>query len=284
MATITNQATLTYSGGVANSNIAVGELLEVLSASKTAVRDTYAQGEDVTYVVSLVNSGTADLTAVTVTDDLGGYTFGAGTVYPLAYVDGTMRYYINGVLQAAPTVTAGPPLTVTGLTVPAGGNATLVYEAAVTRFAPPAAESSVTNTVTVAGTGITTPVTAAEAITARTGPALSILKSLSPNPVTENGRLTYTFTIQNTGNAPVTADDAAVITDTFEPVLRDLTVIFNGAAWAAPANYTYDAAAGAFSTVAGQITVPAATYAQDAATGAWTVTPGVSTLAVTGTV
>lgn len=284
MATITNQATLTYSGGVANSNIAVGELLEVLSASKTAVRSSYAQGEDVTYVISLVNAGTAELTGLTVTDDLGGYAFGTGTVYPLAYVDGTVRYYVNGVLQAAPAVTAGPPLTVTGITVPAGGNALLVYEAAVTAYAPPEAGSVITNTVTASGTGVSTAVTASESTNARTVPALSILKSLSPNPVTENGRLTYTFTIQNSGNTAVTATDTAVITDTFAPVLRDLAVSFNGVAWAAPANFTYNAATGEFATVAGQITVPAATYTQDAATGAWTVTPGVSTLTVTGTV
>ena len=34
MATFTNQATLTYSGGTTRSNITTGELLEVLTASK----------------------------------------------------------------------------------------------------------------------------------------------------------------------------------------------------------------------------------------------------------
>ena len=36
MAQFTNQAQLRYGNSIANSNIAVGELLEVLSASKTA--------------------------------------------------------------------------------------------------------------------------------------------------------------------------------------------------------------------------------------------------------
>lgn len=283
MATITNQATLTYNGVVANSNIAVGELLEVLSVSKTAVRDSYAPGEDVAYVITLVNSGTTALTDLTVTDDLGGYAFGAGTVYPLAYTAGSMRYYVNGALQPAPTVTAGPPMTVTGVTVPAGGNATLVYEAAVTGYAPLGGEGTIANTAAVSGGGITT-AQAAETIAARTGPVLSILKSLSPNPVTENGRLTYTFTIQNSGSTALTAGDDAVVSDTFAPILRDLTVTYNGTAWTAPADYTYDAATGLFTTTAGRLTVPAATYTQDAATGLWTVTPGVGTLVVTGTV
>ena len=74
------------------------------------------------------------------------------------------------------------------------------------------------------------------------------------------------------------------MTDTFDPILSGLTVTFNGAAWAPTTNYTYNAATGAFATVAGQITVPAATYTQNAATGEWSTTPGVSTLTVTGTV
>ena len=34
MATFTNQATLTYNGNVITSNIATGEIIEVLSATK----------------------------------------------------------------------------------------------------------------------------------------------------------------------------------------------------------------------------------------------------------
>lgn len=41
MARFTNQAQLRYGNNVANSNIAVGEILEVLSATKTAVKNTY---------------------------------------------------------------------------------------------------------------------------------------------------------------------------------------------------------------------------------------------------
>lgn len=56
MARFTNQAQLRYGNAVTNSNIAVGEILEVLSATKTAVRNTYGQSDTVTYIVSIVNS------------------------------------------------------------------------------------------------------------------------------------------------------------------------------------------------------------------------------------
>ena len=55
MAIFTNQAQLRYGNAVANSNVAVGEILEVLAATKTAVRKTYGQNDRVTYVVSIVN-------------------------------------------------------------------------------------------------------------------------------------------------------------------------------------------------------------------------------------
>ena len=50
MATFTNQATLTYNGGTASSNITTGELLEVLTATKTAVVPTYRSGRPITYL------------------------------------------------------------------------------------------------------------------------------------------------------------------------------------------------------------------------------------------
>ena len=87
MAIFSNQATLTYNGGTTNSNIAYGEILDVLAATKTAIEGSYTPGEVVTYVVTLRNTGNAALTGVTVTDDLGGYDFGGTTVYPLTYVD-----------------------------------------------------------------------------------------------------------------------------------------------------------------------------------------------------
>ena len=284
MATFTNQAALTYNGVTTSSNIVTGEILEPLRVTKDAVNASYNDTEAVTYVVNLVNTGSAALTGLTVTDDLGAYTAGALTAVPLTYVDGTVRYYTNGVLQAAPAVVEGPPLTFSGLTVPAGGNGLLLYDARPNRTAPLAAGATMTNTVTVSGAGLTTPVQAAQTVAVATAPRLRIGKSVSPASVSPGGRLTYTFTIENTGNTAADAADLVSLTDTFTPVLRDLAVALNGTAWAPATNYTYNATTGVFATVPGQITGPAATYAQNTATGAWTVTPGASTLTVAGTV
>ena len=278
MAIFTNQATLTYTGGSANSNIAVGEILEVLSADKTAVSGTYQVGELVTYVITIRNTGSAAFTSLTVTDDLGG-----GVNVPLTYQDGTVLYFVNGVLQAAPAVTPGAPLVFSGITVPAGGDAVIVYQAQVNAFAPPLSGSTITNTVTITGGGLTAPVTATETVTVAVGPAISITKTITPAQVADNGRVTYTFLIQNSGNEALVATDDAVITDTFDPILTDLVVTLNGAPLALGTGYTYDETTGQFATVPGVITVPAATYTQDP-TGAYTAAPGLTTLIVTGTI
>ncbi len=255
----------------------------MLAVAKKAVKDTYRQKDRETYIISIVNSGTTAITGVTISDNLGGYANGTGTLVPLDYIAGTTRYYVNGVLQATPAVTAGPPLTISGISIPAGGNVIIAYETELNQYAPLGEGAEITNTVTVSGGGIT-PITAQETINAQMEPVLTITKSVSPVPVTENGTLTYTFGIQNSGSVPATAATGAVVTDTFDPILTNLTVSYNGNAWTEPTEYTYNATTGEFATVAGQITVPAATYTQDAATGAWVVNPGVGTLIVTGTV
>lgn len=283
MATFTNQATLRYNGNVVNSNITTGELVEVLSATKTAVIDDYAQGSDVTYVIQIVNSGNIAFTGLTITDNLGEYTFGTGNLVPLDYVEGSTQYYVNGVLQAAPTVTAGPPLVIGGVNVPANGVVTVIYVARTNQYAPLGIEDTVVNTAVIDGGGIT-PITVTETIMPESGARLSITKSICPATVTENGTLTYTFTILNTGNAPAEVEDDVTVIDTFNPILTNLIVSLNGTTWTSPANYTYDETTGVFTTGSGQIVVPAATYTQDEETGEWIIDPGVVVITVTGTI
>lgn len=283
MAQFTNQATLSYNGMTVSSNIVTGEITQVLELQKKAVIDSYRADDTLTYVLTLRNTGTADYTDLTVTDDLGAYAFGGGTLTPLTYTGDPVLYYVGGVLQAAPTVTAGPPLVIRGLRVPAGQSAVLIYRARVNAYANPGAEAQIRNMASLTGGGLAEAVTAEETVTAVAEPQLTILKSVSPTSVAENGELLYTFILQNTGTAPADAGAALTVTDTFNPILRTpLTVTLNGDVWPQEGNYTYSAATGEFATVAGRITVPAAAYTQNSATGIWSVTPGTTTLTVSG--
>lgn len=284
MARFTNQAQLAYNNTIINSNLAEGELAATLTAAKAAVDPSYATDKTVTYMVTASNAGSIPFSGVTLTDDMGGYTYDVSTVYPLTYVSNSIRYYVNGVLQPAPAVAySDAELTVSGITIPAGGNASIVYQGLVNSFASPASGSEITNTASFTGGGISEALTASAALAAESSPDLAVTKTISPATVQENGTVTYTFTIQNFGSAEADAGDETVLTDTFSPLLSDISVTFNGTAWAATTNYTYDTATGAFATVPGQITVPTATYTQNAS-GQWITTPGVSTLVISGTI
>ena len=281
MATFTNQATLTYNNVSVLSNITSGQFTESLSVTKTAANGTYAVGDRITYAVTLANSGTAPLSGVTLADDLGAFAFGEQTLYPLTYVAGSLMLFVNGTPAAAPEPQGVQPLEMTGLNVPANGNLLLIYEAEVNAFAPPEAGAEITNTVTATETDGDT-VTASATVTADTDPVLSVEKTLEPLTVQENGAVTYTLTVYNSGGTEAGAEGNPVITDTFDPPLTDIGVTYNGAAWTGGVQYTYTAGTGAFVTADGAITVPAATFERDPDTGAVTVTPGKAVIVITG--
>ncbi len=279
MATFTNQATLSYNNIKVSSNIVTGEIEEVLEAVKVAVSDAYSPGEILTYAVSLVNSGTTPITGVTITDDLGAYEYNEATLVPLTYVDGSVQYFANGVLQPAPTAVGGTNLVISGITVPANGDAVIIYQAQANEFAPVETGSEITNTATIDGSGAPE-VTASATVPAENEAILSISKSLAPIEVSENGTVTYTFLIANTGN---TAESDAVLTDTFAPILKSITVEMGGTA-ALSTGYTYDELTGEFETTPGAFTVPAASFSRDPVTGEYTVTPGTMEIIVSGTI
>ena len=282
MATFTNKATLSFVGGSVDSNTVTGTFLESLSMTKTALYDEYTDTSRLTYVISILNSGATSFTNLTLTDDLGAYDFGGQTLTPLTYADGSILYYINGILQPAPAVTPAP-FSISGISVPAGANVTIVYAADVNEFAPPEAGGSITNTATLNGGGLAEPITASETVFAANSPALSITKALSPTTVPENGTVTYTLTIENNGNTDAVATDNLVVSDVFDPILSNLTVTLDGAPLTEGVDYTYNEATGEFSTTQSRITVPAATYVRQI-DGSYITIPGEAVLVITGNI
>lgn len=283
MATFNNTATLFYNGQATNSNVVTGEIVDVLSATKTIIDSSYGADDTLTYVISIVNSGAVAFSDIVVTDNLGAYDFGTTTLYPLTYVADSARLYTNGVPGASLDVNEGPPLEFTGINVPAGGNVIIVYEASINNNAPLEVGSTITNEATVSGGGLSTPITVTATAVAVSEPDLTISKAVCPETVVENGEITYTFVIQNSGNTEAVATDNIFITDTFNPILSSLNVTLDGVALTSPAQYTYNTVTGEFATVPGVITVPAATYEQNA-DGVYVTTPGVTVLRITGTV
>lgn len=277
----TNVATLSYNGSQIRSNVAVGMIESVLSVSKYAVNETYGEGDTLTYVVSIVNNSDSPVIGLTVSDDLGAYPFGTGTVQPLDYVPESLQYYVDGVLQPDPAVQTLSGVVLSDISVPASGNATIVYSASVNAYAPLETGGAITNTVTVSSPTVTA-VSAEESVAVTNAAQLSIVKSVTPIPVPENGELTYTFQFFNAGNTAVLDTENAAVTDVFDPVLTGISVMLDGTALTEGVDYTYNESSGVFTTANGVLSIPAATYTQDETTGEWSMTPGSVTMTVTG--
>ena len=160
----------------------------------------------------------------------------------------------------------------------------IVYEARANEFAPLATDGSITNTAVISAPGLADSITVTETVNAGEFTDLTIAKAITPETVSDNGEITYTFIIQNTGNTPAVATDDVIVTDTFTPILNPISVTYNGEEWTEGTNYTYSETTGEFATLPGQITVPAATYQQNPETGIITLTPGVAVITVTGNV
>lgn len=277
-----NQASLSYNDITTTSNIVQGNYTPQLTISRSIVNPVFCPDELITTAISIVNSCTSSCGPLTLTDDLGAYSHSSGTLVPLTYQDESAQLYINGVLQPAPDVNPGPPLTITDLFVPAGGNLLILYSARANAYAPLGNGASITGTASLSGGCLAAPISAASTVESSCGAQLTLSKSICPSEITCNQPVTYTLVIQNSGATPAVAADNVVITDIFNPVLEISSVSFNGDAWSSPANYSYNASTGVFTTAAGQITVPAASFSQNMTTGEWTVTPGTSTLIITG--
>ncbi len=256
MAIFTNQAQITYNGRTVLSNVAQGEIPELYTITKRALGDTYSPYGSKTYVVTITNASRTALSGVTVNDNLGEYTVGGEAYYPLDFT-GPMLVFVNGGegVNIEPTVTA-PTLEYTIPTVPAGGSVVIVYETAINGFAPLASGSTVDNTVVASGGGLFAPISDTETVSIGEGAILSLNKSVTPTTVSD-GMLTYTITVLNSGNV---AADGVVLTDTFDPILSDITVTLDGEPFTFPDGYTYDSTSGLFTIPEGVITVPAATY------------------------
>lgn len=282
MPTFNNQATLTSLNNNVTSNETIGNITDALTAIKVPTTTAYSDNSLVSYAITLVNSSTSPINNITITDNLGSYPLIDGTTaIPLEYVDGSVQYYSNGLLQQPPTVTTvDNNITITPITIPQNGNVTIIYETRVTNAAPLTEGARINNSAVISGFGQDIPATAS--VPVENGNNLSISKSLTPTTVSGNGTITYTFVIQNSGNQAADITEQIQINDTFTPTLTNIAVTLNGNTLTPTTDYQYNPDTGIFSTTPGVVTVDAATY-PNSGNGDYSISPGSSVLTVTGT-
>ncbi len=217
MATIlNNSATLTYnsgdSTGVAASNVVSTNLLDSnsIAVEKYTANETWRPGENIIYFVTVTNTGTQPLENVTVTDDLGGETD-----TPMFYVQGSARIIAGAeVTEVTPSDTIPLVIPVAETLLPSE-SVTVLYIARVNATIGDDVES-ITNTVTAQGEGTgcgggTATDESSVTIPREDFAQVDILKAVDKAVVSCGDTLTYTFTIENSGNIAATN---VVITDT----------------------------------------------------------------------
>ncbi|MBP3962488.1 DUF7507 domain-containing protein [Paenibacillus lignilyticus] len=153
-----------------------------LSLAKTADVNTAVPGQIINYTITVTNTSNADLTNVTITDDL-------------------------------------LSLTETIATLPAG--ATIMYDIEYTVPAGTPAGTILTNTAT-ADSDQTEPTTATTMVIITAVPSLSLTKTVAPTSGPAGTPLTYTFTVTNTGNTALTqvrVQDPLLGVDTTIPLI-----------------------------------------------------------------
>ncbi len=148
-----------------------------LAVSKSVNRASIAAPGDLTYTITVENTGNIALTGVVLTDRISqGATQSPPTSGPtLAAGDSDG----DGVLDVGERWTYGASFAVNQAAIDAGG--------------------TLQNTVTVS-TGQTAPTSASAATTIQSQPALSVDKTVDRATVTQAGPLTYTIEVRNTGN------------------------------------------------------------------------------------
>jgi uncharacterized repeat protein (TIGR01451 family) len=194
---LTNVVTSTTPG--TNCDCTTTTPVSGLTITKKASTTESSPGDKVTYTVTVTNTGQTVQTGATFTDNL------TNVLDDATYnADATTTL---GVVTYAP-----PNLTWTG-TLPIGATATITY--AVRINSPDPGDHQLTNVATT-----TTPGTNCDCTTTIPVSSLVITKKVSTTQANPGDKITYTVTVTNTGQSPITG---ATFTDNLTNVLDDAT-------------------------------------------------------------
>ncbi len=282
---ITNRAQLTFQYGTLTgsvlSNVATTTLQGPLSIEKTAIGETYNGENEITFVLSFTNTTCDTLTDIVIRDDLGSYTVPRtnNVATPLDYI-APAALYINGAFVSylyGQTVQNGVIFNVGALGE--GDNAIIVYKARVNDYAPFESGESITNTAVVTADGLAESASAESTVDIGAYADVSIVKTMSPDPVQSGDTITYNFALYNYGNTEATN---VVLTDSFSPAPVISNISINGNS-ISPSEYSYIGGVLTLPVGTNTLTIPAATYTRSN-TGLVTKIPGLVTVTVVGTI
>lgn len=279
MAEFYNQAALSFAEGTVLSNEIHGEIIDKVEMTKDSLAKCYKIGDNIAYIVQIINNTENDYSALTLSDNLGKNSTSA----PLKYVPGSVRYYINGELQPAITPKSTNPLIFDGISLPAKGVTTVAYDMVVNELADAVEDGEITTISTLSHSAFCRFIIAKNKIELCKEPILSIVKNACPLSVTEGDYINYSFTVLNHGFSEAGEEEKIVLSDLFNPRLSNISVSYNGNPWTKGKDFDYSETTGSFKTKA-LITVPAASFQIESATSKRVLKPGSSMIIIRGKV
>ncbi|WP_020076712.1 DUF11 domain-containing protein [Cryocola sp. 340MFSha3.1] len=221
------------------------------AVTKTASAATVQPGGNLTYTVTVKNTGNVAYTAAnpaTISDNL------SGVLDDAVYNGDAAVSYSGGSTSAAPTVT-GSTLSWSG-PLAVGETATITYSVKVD--SPDGGDHKLTNAVTP-GTNGGGCATAADCTTTTPVQSFSVTKTADRTDVVPGQKVTYTITVKNTGTVDYTVTAPASFSDDLTAVLDDATYnndATGGATYAAPTlSWSGAVAAGDTVTITYSVTV-----------------------------
>lgn len=203
---INNTAGVTYgygrSGlGTSSSNIASTNLIEeyAISSIKSTLNSGFRPGDNITYMITVRNDGTAPLFNVQISDDLANTN--------LLFVEGSGMLNINGTnTEITPTSTDSNLVFTLPQSLAGGDQATITYVAKVSPLIGTAIRE-ITNTATVtahevsdSGTLITVSPNPSVTLQIDDYADLVVNKDVSANEIVPGQQFSYTITLENSGN------------------------------------------------------------------------------------
>ena len=218
MAIINNTASVTYNYGrseigSAVSNTATTNLIEEFSITGTKLSNnqTFRNGENITYQISVTNDGTSPLFNVTVGDDLGGIGL------PLTFLDGSATYSVNGTITAIIPAIVNPLTFILPLPLYPGDTAIFTFVARVSSSLDETVDTIV-NTATISAnegseTGNIISVNPSPSYTLVRGEFadVTLTKNVSSTQISSGEEFSYTITLSNSGNLEAMG---VILTDT----------------------------------------------------------------------
>lgn len=292
--TISNTATLTFEYGSTNgskigyasSNVASTSFYEAISVSKTSLGDSYYLGENLTYIITIKNNSSSEVTGLKIKDNLGEYNsdeYNSGLKFiPLEYI-GPSYIYLNGIFtkEISPTIKDGK-LIFKIENLSSGAILNIMYKVSVNDKAPLEIGSKIKNTLQVFSDSIVNPIESSSFIKVSEKASVKIIKHMCPGTIVRGENISYFITLYNYGNKEAVN---VVLNDVFSPIpkITDVTIDDNLVPFS---DYSYNDGVFVLPAYGSEFSlkIPPASFSQNNITGVVSINPGTKNIILSGIV